>query len=118
MTELERAARALVAALDAVRPHLDSQTVFLQVHGMPYAGPTYEAELAALRAVLQPLEDARLKEAAEVRSEHWPYLESDGALHYNCGGVLRYFTSSGDFDDRKYRCDACRKEWWSEGADS
>ncbi len=49
---LEADARKLVEAMAAAKPALDSLAVIGHVHGMPYSGPTYGVELAALTARL------------------------------------------------------------------
>jgi hypothetical protein len=49
---LREAARALVAALDAADPAMVNVCHVAQLHGIPYNGPTYGTELAALRAAL------------------------------------------------------------------
>lgn len=48
------AAKALVARLDMIEADDRYQSVWLHAynHGLPYTGPTYEAELQALRAAL------------------------------------------------------------------
>jgi len=46
------AAQALVVKLDECAPHITSAFLLQQVHGGQYTGPTYAAELGALRAAL------------------------------------------------------------------
>ena len=45
-------AAALVAKLDALGPDPGGFIAFGEVHGLQYSGPTYGAELEALRAAL------------------------------------------------------------------
>ncbi len=55
----------------------------------------------------------------EKEDPHWPYTRSvEGDLHRNCGGQLRYRVLNSDHDDRRYRCDKCKKTWVEEGADA
>lgn len=42
---------ALVVKLDAAKGPLDAVCQIAQIHGLPYTGPTYGVELAAVRAV-------------------------------------------------------------------
>lgn len=48
---LREAASTLVKAIDACEPHMISACAVSALHGAPYVGPTYEKELAALRAL-------------------------------------------------------------------
>lgn len=50
--KLEAAARTFVDKLDLVTPAINGAFTFGHIHGNVYDGPTYEHELAALRAAL------------------------------------------------------------------
>ena len=47
------AARAFLTKYDELEPAIKGAFVFMHVHGASYDGPTYEAELKALRAALE-----------------------------------------------------------------
>jgi hypothetical protein len=61
------AVRAFLLRLDDVMPAINAAFTFQQLHGMTYEGPTYEKELADLRAALPVLE--RAVEAQEMRAQ-------------------------------------------------
>ena len=64
MTTLHAAASALVAKLDALGPDPGGFVAFGEAHGLRYSGPTYAAELEALREVLAANDDELVERAA------------------------------------------------------
>ena len=56
LAEVKKAATALVEAMDRCKPDIDGAFVFQAVHGSNYTGPTYGAELEALRTITAPTE--------------------------------------------------------------
>ena len=54
LTDIEQAASALILKLDAAAFGLTAVAQVAAIHGMPYDGPTYGAELEALRDIVSP----------------------------------------------------------------
>lgn len=55
---LETAARTLIAKLDECAPHVSDAFLHRGLRCGPYEGPNYAAELAALRDLLSPKQEA------------------------------------------------------------
>ena len=53
-SELRKAAQAFVDKLTLVEPAINGAFAFKAIHGMPYDGPNYGGELAALKSALAP----------------------------------------------------------------
>jgi len=68
-TEVEAAARALVAKLDECEPHMADAFLHREMRAGPYTGPQYGTELTALRAALSASPPAGVVEALKSARE-------------------------------------------------